>query len=295
MANDLLHLSLGHPDILLSEVPGHLAIWLMGAAAALGAVSLAVRLREHGRERWWPMPGGLVYVLILAFAAPVGAALSHLFGPTIFASRNIIESAPGLALSAGVLVTAGRAPLRLAATGLLLAGFAIGGAKMLDANNQRPDYAGPVHYIEDHGPSSAPIVDAFTLTPGAQTALEAALAPKGEAFPQGRQTFTFQIPTLADRLAIRRTNRQQYGAGLPIPTERQIAKEAVAAAGSGPIFLLAGKETPALLRTIPGAVANFLKALPPRYKIVASRTFSGLGYTRVTVYTLRPAPADMTG
>jgi hypothetical protein len=158
---------------------------------------------------------------------------------------------------------------------------------MLDANNQRPDYAGAVDYIEDQGPSSAPIVDAFGATPGAQTGLEAALAPKGEAFPRGRQTFALGIPTLADRLAIRKTDRPQYGAGLAIPTGRQIAKEAVGAAGSGPIFLLAGKTSPARLRAIPGTVASFLNALPPRYRIVTSRTFPGLGFTKITVYTIR--------
>jgi hypothetical protein len=283
---DLLHWSIGHPFIRIAEVPGGAAVWLMAAGALAGAIGLLVRwVRREGRLRW-PIAGGLALVLVFAAAAPVGAALQDLSGPTVFAPRNIITSTPGLALAAGVLLTAAGGLWRVAAAGLVIAGFAIGGVKMLDTGNQRPDYAGAVDYIDQQGPPTAPIVDAFAaVTPGAQTAMEAAVAPKGEAFP-GRPVLALDFPTLEDRLRVRKKGVDLLDP-LPVPTPAQTAQEAVRDAGSGTIFLLAGRTTPQGLRTVPGPVADFLAALPASFRVVESRSFPGLDYTGVTVYILR--------
>ena len=77
-------------------------------------------------------------MVVLALASPVGAALFDLVGSTVWAPRNLISSWPAMALVAGTLVTAGRAPLRYAAVGLLLAGFAIGALKLQDEDYLRP-------------------------------------------------------------------------------------------------------------------------------------------------------------
>ena len=201
--NDLLHWSIGHPYIPVMEVPGHVGVWAIIVSTIVGAVGILFRRRKKSEGAPWPQRDGLTLLALLAVAAPVGAALEYLVGPSVFSSRNIISSWPATALLAGVLVTAGASPWRIAATTLLLAGFAIGGIKMLSLNNQRPDYAGAVRYIDDTGPPGAPVVDTLGLTPGAQTAMEAAFAPKGRAYPSGRQVLTLAFPTLQERLRVR--------------------------------------------------------------------------------------------
>ena len=49
---------------------------------------------------------------ILALAAPVGALIWSLFSDSIFVPRALITSWPGVAITLGALVTAGRAPIR---------------------------------------------------------------------------------------------------------------------------------------------------------------------------------------
>jgi mannosyltransferase len=288
--DDLVHWSIGYPFVEVSHLPGNLALWLMAAGVLLGAIGLFLRWRREGDGSSSPQPSGLALVLALAVAAPVGAVLAHLAGPTVFAPRNIISSWPGLALAAGALVTAGRAPLRYAAAGLLLGGFAIGAVKMLDAGNQRPDYAGAADYIEENGSPSSPVVDWISLTPGPQTMLEAALAPKGEAGPPDRQVLTLGFPSLEGRLAVRREGRSVL-TRLPVPSDQEVADQAARAAGSGTLFLVTGGASLDALRRAPGPVADLLAALPPRFHEVESRNFQGVGLTGITVHVLSGSPA----
>jgi len=287
--DDLLHWSTGHPFINAQDLPGPVGIWLMIAAVVLGGIGVVLRLRHREGERWWPMPGGLTLVIVLAAAAPVGAALEHIFGPTIFSTRNIITSSPGLALAAGALVTAGPKPWRIAAPLLLLAGFAIGAVMMLDSGNRRPDAAGPVDYIEANGPPDAPVADAFSLTPGPQTGLEAAFAEKGQAYPaNGRKILTLGAPTLAERLRVRQNGGIGLFHPLPTPSDKQLADEAARAAGpGGTIFITAGRGSIADLERGVGVVSSFIRDLPPCYHAVASRSFPGLGLVGITVYVYR--------
>jgi hypothetical protein len=293
--NDLVHWSIGHPYIPIATVPGFHAVWLMAAAAVIGLIGLVIRWRAADRAAWWFEPGGLIPVAVLALAAPVGAAIQGEFGTDVFSTRNIISSWPGLALLAGVLVAAGARPWRIASSALLLLAFAIGGVKMLDADHQRPDYDGAVSYIESHGPPGSPVVDTVGLSPGAQTAAEAAFAPKGQAYPDGRQVLTLDFPTLQDRLRVRELGKSII-APEPKPTPQTIAGQASRAAGpGGTIFLLTGGASLDLLRFFGGPLTEFLDALPPGYQEVASGSFPGLVFSGVRVDVLRqtsspPAP-----
>jgi dolichyl-phosphate-mannose-protein mannosyltransferase len=284
--DDLVHWSIGHPFLRIQALPGPVAVWLIAAAAIAGGIGLLRRFQRSEGDRWWPMSGGLVLILLLAAAAPVGAALEHILGPTIFSTRNIITSEPALALAAGVLVSAGARPWRLVAPVLLLAAFAIGAVMMLDPINQRPDYADAVDYIEANGPPNSPVADAFSLTPGAQTGMEAALAPKGQAFPE-RKVLTLGFPTLEDRLRVRKEGLPLLDP-LPVPTDQQLASEAVRAAGpGGTIFVSAGRGSFADLVRSAGVVSDFVNALPPCYHGVSSKSFPGLGLTGITIYVYR--------
>jgi hypothetical protein len=285
--DDLVHWSIGHPFLRIQALPGPVAVWLIAAAGICGAVGLALRLRDRRDRSWWPMSGGLSLILILAVAAPVGAALEHILGPTIFSTRNIISSTPGLALLAGVLVSEGIRPWRYVASLLLLGGFAIGAVMMLNSDNQRPDYADAVDYIKASGSPNSPVADAFSLTPGAQTGMEAALAPKGQAAPVGRKVLTLGFPTLADRLRVRKDGVPLLNP-LPVPSDKELAAEAVRAAGPyGTIFVTAGRGSFSSLVSGAGVVSNFVNHLPPCYHGVASRSFPGLGLTGITVYVYR--------
>ena len=222
----------------------------------------------------WPPPAGVVFV-VLAAAAPVGAILENLVAPSVFIPRNIISSWPATALTAGVLVTAGASPLRIAATALLSPGSPSGGQDARAWTTSGPTMTGAVRYIErpgdrvrrGRGPEP---------TPGPQTALEAAFAPTGAALRRAPGPHSGP-PELQDQVRGGATAR-----GLnhcyPCPSPGQVAHQAVRDARGGTIFLVAGDVSLEQLRRIPGPVSDFLGALPPGYHEVESRSFPGLSY-----------------
>jgi hypothetical protein len=240
------------------------------AGLALGAIALALRLRGEPRRAWWPPPAPVVLVVVLAAAAPVGAFLWSLAGDTIFSGRALISSSPGLALSFGGLVTAARGPIRVVATVLLLVPYAVGGIQMLDAENQRPDMAGVVSFIEDHGPPDAPVVDLPAVSAGPQTNLEAAWAPKGEPLPS-RPLLRLGQPSFQAVLDARKRGVPLL-TPLPAPTAEMTARRASRLARNGEIFPVTWGPYDDL-RTAPAPVSSFLAALPPRFHEVESHTF----------------------
>jgi len=228
-------------------------------------------------------------------AAPVGVLIWSLLADTIFAPRALITSWPGLAVTLGALVTAGRAPIRYLATGLMIGAFAIGAVRMLDADNQRPDLAGAIDFIERSGPPNTPIVDQPQPTPGPQTNFEAAIAPKGEPLPSGRPVFEIGFPTYQTLIDARKR-----GEGIldphPTPSPEQIAHDAAAAAGDGPIFLITwGTASLDLFERTPGQVGDFLAALPPRFHEVEFRTFPGLWINQIGVHLLAAGSPSLAG
>jgi hypothetical protein len=284
--SDLGLWALGHPFIPVDEILSPPALWLVVLGLLLGVVGL---LSPSGRiKKLWPPPSGVVLVLAIAAAAPLGAALWSVIGQTIFIPRNLISSWPGYALAIGALVTAGSKPLRLAAAGLLLAGFAIGAARMLDADNRRPDLAAAVDFIERTGGPSSPVVDLPQPGSGPQTPLEVAFAPKGQPQARGRTIMTLTLPSLASQLS-----RRRQGGGFfdldpsNYPSGEQIARRAGRIAGNGTLFLVTPDRVPfEQLRSCPGEVATFLAALPPRFDEVEYRTFPGFSGNPVSVYVL---------
>jgi hypothetical protein len=284
---DLGRWSIGHPFAPTAEVPGHLAVALIGAGLLLGAAGLVLRIATDGFERIWPPRSGVTLVLMLAAAAPVGAAVYSLFGDTIFTFRALITSWPGLALAMGALVTAGSSPVRIVAATLLVVGYAIGGAKMLDQDHQRPALAQAADYIERSGEPGAPVVEVPQPTPGVQTPMEAALAPQGEALPSDRRVLPLGFPTLGALLDARRRDLSAL-TPLPIPSDQEVARQAAAIAGTATLFLVTtGTDSIDELRTLPGPAAGFLAALPPRFHEIGSQSVPGVSFWDVTVHVLR--------
>jgi hypothetical protein len=284
---DLGRWSVGHPFTPTADVPGHLAMVLIGAGLLLGAAGLALRIGRGGFERIWPPRSGVVLVAILAAAAPVGAAVYSLFGDTIFTFRALITSWPGLALAMGGLVMAGLRPIRIVAATLLVGGYAIGGVKMLDQDHQRPDLARVAEYIERNGEPGSPVVEVPQPTPGIQTPMEAALAPQGEALPPDRRVLPLGFPTFGALLDARRRDLPAL-TPLPIPPDQDVARRAAALAGTGTLFLVTtGTGSIEELRSLPGPAAGFLAALPPRFHEIGSRSVPGVSFWDVTVHVLR--------
>jgi mannosyltransferase len=287
---DVLKWGAGHPNIPIADLPGHLALWLGVAALVIGAVALLVRLPRELFEDWGVRPRDAILAPILALAAPVGALIWSLFNDSIFVPRALITSWPGLAVTLGALATAGRPPIRYVTTALMLAAFAIGAVQMLDRDNQRPDLADAVSFIERSGPPDSPIVDQPQPTPGPQTNLAAALAPKGKLLPSDRPLFEIGFPTTQTLIEARR-NGTPILTPHPTPSPEAIAREAARLAGNGKIFLVTwGTASLDVFQRTPGEVGDFLNALPPRFHEVEFRTFPGLWINAVGVHVLSGAP-----
>ena len=282
--NDLIRWSVGHPFDPAREVPGHLAVWMIVGGAALGGLATVLRLRERKRGDWWPPRPELVLVVLLAVVSPAAIALHNVVAPTIFIPRNLIPSWPAFALCLAALVTAGRAPLRYVAAGLLIGGFAIGAVKMLDADHQRPDYAGAIEFVRETGQPGAPLVDDLPYGPGPQTGLEAAAAPRGEARPQETPILPLAGGTLDFRLELAHRDGGVFLI-IPPPPPEGVAEEAASIAGSGRLFLAVfGDKTLEQLVATPGLEADFVAALPPRFEAAESRTFPGFAGRSITVH-----------
>jgi hypothetical protein len=282
---DLGQWSIGHPLFGVSEVPGTLGIVLILLGLGVGAVALLIRLAKLPNRGYWPPAAGIVLVVLLALATPVGAVIHNAFAPSVFLNRNLIASWPGLALSAGALVTAGRMPLRVVAIGSLVAGFAIGAVKMLDSDHQRPDFDAAARFIERTGNPGAPVVEVPEPTPGPQTALEAALAAPGQPLPTDRHVFTLGLPSSQTRFAVVRRGGA-LSPVLPVPSPKAVAQQAARAAHGGTLFVVAADLPLEQLRAFPGQLSEFLAALPPQYHEVETRGFSGLSIFHIGVHVL---------
>jgi 4-amino-4-deoxy-L-arabinose transferase-like glycosyltransferase len=163
----LAHWSIGFPYANvgdLTALPGTPALLLIGAALAVGATGL---LSTRGRIGAWFAPNGsrIVLVAALALAAPLGAALVSLVANDIFGTRNLAASWPYAALAVAALITVGDPRLRVGASVLIVAGFALGASKMLTDDFKRPPFSEAAAYVRGL-PGDVVVVDAASLTPG---------------------------------------------------------------------------------------------------------------------------------
>ena len=283
-----------HPTLASDVIPGDAALWMIGAATAAGLVALGLRLRSERDLFSWRLSSKTTLIFILAAATPVGAAIYSWHGPSVYLPRNLIASWPALALAIGAFVTAGRGWLRLVAVGLMVGAFAIGGFKMLDADNQRPDYEAVVRFIEEAGSPGDPVVETQTPSPGPQTTLEAELAPEGKLRPDEHPVRVLGNASLRERLESRYPGGGGPVALLPATPPEEIAREAVALARNGTIFLVTpGAGSIEQVRAnLYSPASSFLAALPPRFELVETRHYPGFDPFPLTVYELRETGAE---
>jgi hypothetical protein len=264
-----LHWSVGHPFIPLRDLPGGVALALIGVglAVALTGVALkAARIKGGGEHR---LPGApTVLVVLLAVAAPVGAALYSLVGNSVFLPRNLIGSWPGLALAVGLLISSGNRPLRICAMGLVLGGFAVGAAQMLEAGSQRPDYQGAATYVARMGGPADPVIEVRDLSPVPLTGFDVALATaSGETRPDRPHLLHLVRPPGV--VARRAAHFARGGRSIFIMTS-----------GTPKAIALLGRLSP---------LSGVMRALQPRFRVTHTKTFPG--FVPLTVYELRSTRA----
>jgi hypothetical protein len=268
----LEHWSIGYPYrfVHLESIPGDFGLILIGAGIVLAMIAIAVRGRWHlsllrgtGRR--------VRLIVMLALAAPVGEAVVSLVGSDVFGTRNLAVSWPGIALVVSTFVSAGRDPLRIAAATLLVAGFGVGAARMLEPAHQRPDYEAAARFIDRSSSPPDVVIDAGVLSPGPFNGLDLALE-------QPRRVVRAEAPQERDH---------PFGFADQILPLRNVTRRAAGAAKGARIFLVT---LPTDEQFIPGRptyshVARVLtQRPPPGYRDTVTRTYPGIVPIRVSLY-----------
>jgi hypothetical protein len=282
---------IGHPVLLTTQLPGRLAVALAAAGLAVGVVGVVLRVLGHVEHRWRPPPRtGLI--IVLAVAPAVLVTVYSWARTDILGGGNLIGSWPAMALGIGALVTYPRDPLRLAAVGLTVAAYGIGGFKMLGSDAQQPNIDAALAYINRVGTSGDPIVSETYFnnpisevdaglsaagrpdySPGNQKDL--AVPPRGSSAPP---VIRLGAPSLAEQLRpLNGPHPQPVYFGLPVAPPSPVARQTVALAHHGTFFLVSPVTSIAIAqRRFPdSAFSLFVKALPSRYHLVAHVTFPG--------------------
>jgi Dolichyl-phosphate-mannose-protein mannosyltransferase len=286
--SDLGHWSFGHPYIPVEEMPGVVAITMLVAGLASALVGVALRVRNSAQDQMaLRPPPGLVLILLLALATPVGLALYSSLRDSVWEARNLAPSWPGLALAVGALVTAAGGLFRVAAVALVVGAFAIGGVKMLEAGSQRPAYDEAAGFIDQASHAGDVVVEVPFPTPGPLAPVEdVALAHAGPSASGHPWLLRLGVPSLKAQL------RARPYALLPVPPAPAVAKRAAGLASAGTLFVVAPDFVP-LWRQVSASVAAqaagplppFVEALPVRFRHQETRTFPG--FLPVSVHVFR--------
>jgi hypothetical protein len=177
------HWSVGYPypqpTSELRDLPGVPGLALQALGVALGLIAMALACARRGLRAW--LAGAdrrLVLVIGMALAAPLGELAASAVGTNLLAARNLAVSWPWFALLLATVLVAAGPRLGVLAAGLVIAGFALGAAKMTEDRFQRPDFAAAAAIIDrEAGPRDGVIDGAVAfITPGPLTGLDAALA-----------------------------------------------------------------------------------------------------------------------
>lgn len=138
-----VRLTVGAPFAPLNVVPGTPALIVFGIGALLAGITWLVTRRWRLR-----LTSGAGLIVVLALAAPVGAALFSLFfDKNLFVARNLQVSLPALYVALAAAVVAGW-PRRTALVALVLviAGMGWSAGRTFDPDSQRP----PMRQIADY-------------------------------------------------------------------------------------------------------------------------------------------------
>jgi 4-amino-4-deoxy-L-arabinose transferase-like glycosyltransferase len=272
----LEHFTLGYPYdfVSLRSLPGAPALVLFICAIVLPLAVLAVaRVRARrdshpGQTASWRRPEpGIVLVAVLLLGPVLGEALASLVSTNVFGTRNLAVAWPALALALAAVALAPRVRgVRLAAAGVLIAAYAIGAAKMLDPDLQRPDFAAAAASIERQGDRSGVVIDGMVISPGPLSSLNVELDGTQRVIRAG-------VPQESDH---------PFNIFDPVaPLGRVVAEAAAASRAGGLLATVTGQGCP----PNPGPSERQLASrLPPRFRLLGEEVFPGICPVAVSVF-----------
>jgi hypothetical protein len=157
---DLLRVIPGYPYAPLSAiptVPGLIALWaamFAGVAALLWSRAPGNRATDRAE-----VAHGRLLIVSLALATPAGLLLYSLLEVDIWDARDLFASAPAMAATAGMLLSAPpRWWARAACVAVALAALALGTARAISPRWARPPFRAAAAYIDRHGGAGDPVV-----------------------------------------------------------------------------------------------------------------------------------------
>ena len=272
-------LSVGIDD--LPGIPAVVAFCLGIAIASVDRLSRGVS--RPNRDQ--------ILILLLAVAAPVGAAVYSVLGPSIFVPRNLIASWPGFALLIGMIVCSARPRLRMIGVALVIVGMAVGGFRAASHEWRRPDYNRIVTFLERNGSSGDPVVDLpFTTSSDLQGLEVELIAADLDSKSGGFEVSRIGYPTAKTLTANGRVPGAIFGF-LPLPDPEKVARDAASAAASGRVFLVLRNGVPPDQLGSAGTpdaefIREFLDGLPAGYRVVRFARFPAI-QTEPSVYEFR--------
>jgi hypothetical protein len=277
VGQSLSHAAVGYPyqqSTGLDEVPGIPALVLLGLAVALAVAGLAVTAlrRGPGLPRVHLSPP-LILVVVLALSAPIGEAIASAIGTNVLGARNLNASVPAFILSLAALLMAAGPWLRLLTAALALGAFALGAAKLLDEQYQRPNYKAAAELIDSETSPGDVVIDAAVLSPGPYSPLDVSLRGPHRVIRSGAPAERTRPFGLFDRV---------------VPREEAAAR-AIAAADGRRIFVVAAPEADQPgLRGKPPSPSSFR----PRYRLVETRTYPGTPAVLLQVWAERSSSPE---
>ena len=264
---DVTHWVIGYPETFaggLTHLPGWPALVLLAVAGAIG-VTVLIRAIATGRAT---AERRVLLVAALAAVTLVAEVVAGAVGHSLISTRDLGASWPYLALAAAAVLNLCDRRVALLAAGLAVAGLAIGSAKMLGGDFQRPDYRAAARDVSDLvRPGDVVIDETGALSPGPLTGLDVAL---------GRT-----LPLIRAEAPVERDHPFTFGD--PIVSLPQAVAEAVRRADGHRVFVVRnGFVTD--IASLAGRVAPGQTRFPDGYHLVAQRAYPGLGATVVQVF-----------
>jgi len=267
----LEHWAVGYPYTAaagLTQLPGVLALILLGLAVALVAGGAALRLRSQpvraGLRRVSPR---VVLIVVLLLAVVLGEAIVSALGTHVFGVRNLASAWPPFALTAGAVAMAIGSRPRAVVAVLAVGAFAIGAVRMLEGRFQRPDYQDSAAFVDSIARPGDVVIDDTrgALTPGPLTGLDVFLHARVPIF----------------RAGVPQENQHPFGFSDPVVPLSTAIREAAAVAGRGRIIVVSAIPTGADYTR----VAAERQPLPARYRLLEYRVNPGIVGTAVQVYS----------
>jgi hypothetical protein len=140
----------GNPYVGLSSVPGTAALVLIAIGLALAVSGVKAALVALRRPE-------AMLVVVLAVTVPLAALLYSLPFASVFVPRSLLPALPALCLVLALLLTSGPQTLAAVATALVVAGLAVGTARLISWTT-KPPFRAAAEYIDERGGTGDPII-----------------------------------------------------------------------------------------------------------------------------------------